>query len=119
MPIIGNKEPLLFVCPQANGKVKVTNRSLLKLIKTRLEGEKGIWQNKLPSTLWGYKTTARTPTGETPFYLVFGSKAIILVEVGIVSYRISHHDKRKNEEGICLHLDLLDEVRVTVEQRMA
>ena len=27
--------------PQANGQVKVTNRSLLKIIKTRLEGAKG------------------------------------------------------------------------------
>ena len=51
--------------------------------------------------------------------MAFGSKAIILVEVGIVSYKISHHDERKNKEGIYLHLDLLDEVRVTVEQRMA
>ena len=29
--------------PQANGQVEVTNRSLLKIIKTRLEGVKGIW----------------------------------------------------------------------------
>ena len=28
--------------PQANGQVEVTNRSLLKIIKTRLEGVKGI-----------------------------------------------------------------------------
>ena len=28
--------------PQANGQVKVTNRSLLKIIKTPLEGAKGI-----------------------------------------------------------------------------
>ena len=28
--------------PQANGQVEVTNRSLLKLIKTRLEGAKGV-----------------------------------------------------------------------------
>ena len=53
--------------PQANGQVEVTNRSLLKIIKTRLEGAKGIWLDELPSVLWAYKTTARTPTGETPF----------------------------------------------------
>ena len=28
--------------PQSNGQVKVTNRTLLKIIKTRLEGAKGI-----------------------------------------------------------------------------
>ena len=51
--------------PQANGQVKVTNRSLLKIIKTRLEGAKGIWPDELPSVLWAYRTTTRTPTGET------------------------------------------------------
>ena len=53
--------------PQANGQVEVTNRSLLKIIKTQLERAKGIWPDKLPSILWEYRTTARTPTGETPF----------------------------------------------------
>ena len=53
--------------PQANGQVEVTNRSLLKIIKTRLEGEKGIWPEELPSVLWAYRTTARTPTREIPF----------------------------------------------------
>ena len=37
--------------PQANRQVKVTNRSLLKIIKTRLEGVKGIWPDELPSML--------------------------------------------------------------------
>ena len=53
--------------PQANGQVEVTNRTLLKIIKTRLEGAKGIWPDELPSVLWAYWTTARTPTGKTPF----------------------------------------------------
>ena len=30
-------------------------------------GAKGIWPDELPSVLWAYQTTARTPTGETPF----------------------------------------------------
>ncbi|XP_023888842.1 uncharacterized protein LOC112000902 [Quercus suber] len=53
--------------PQANGQVEVTNRSLLKIIKIRLDGAKGIWAEELPSILSAYRTTARTPTGETPF----------------------------------------------------
>ena len=53
--------------PQANGQVEVTNRSLLKLIKTQLEGTKGLWPEELPSILWAYRTTVRIPTGETPF----------------------------------------------------
>ena len=53
--------------PQANGQEEVMNLSLLKIIKTRLEGAKGIWPEELPSILWAYRTTARTPTEETPF----------------------------------------------------
>ena len=53
--------------PQANGQVEVTNQSLLKIIKTWLEKAKSIWPDELPSILWPYRTTARTPTGETPF----------------------------------------------------
>ena len=66
------------VHPQANGQAKVANRSLLKIIKTRLEGAKGVWPNELPGVLWAYRTTVRTPTGETPFKLAYGSEAVIL-----------------------------------------
>ena len=69
--------------PQANGQVKVTNRSLLKIIMTRLEGAKGIWPDELPSVLWAYRTTTRTPTRETPFRLAYGTEAVIPAEVGL------------------------------------
>ena len=36
---------------QANGQVEVMNRTLLKIIKTLLEGVKGIWPNELSSVL--------------------------------------------------------------------
>ena len=83
--------------PQANGQVEVTNRSLLKIIKTRLKGAKGIWQNELPSVLWAYRTTARTPTGETPFRLAYGTEGVIHTEVGLTSYRVESYDEDKNK----------------------
>ena len=103
--------------PQANGQVEVTNRLLLKIIKTRLEGAKGIWPEELPSIL--YRTTTRTPIGETPFRLTYGSEAIIPAEVRLTSYRVDNHDESKNDEAMRLQLDLLDEVRAIVEQRLA
>ena len=72
--------------PQANGQVEVMNWSLLKIIKTRLEGAKGIWPDKLPSVPWVYHTTARTLTRETPFRLAYGTDAVIPAEVGLTSY---------------------------------
>ena len=105
--------------PQANGQVEVTNRSLLKIIKTWLEGAKGIWPKELSSVLWAYRMTAMTPTGETPFRLAFGSEAIILAEVRLTSYRVGNHDESRNDEAMRLQLDLVDEVRAAAEQRLA
>jgi hypothetical protein len=82
--------------PQANGQVEVTNRSLLKIIKTLLERAKGLWPKKLPNVLWAYRTTARTPTGETPFRLTFGTEAVIPVEIGLTSWRTNNHDEDSN-----------------------
>ena len=95
--------------PQANGQVEVTNRTLLEIIKTRLEGAKGIWPNELPSILWAYRTTIRTPTGETPFQLTYGVDAVIPAEVGLTSYRLKNYTEDKNEEAMRLQLDLVDE----------
>ena len=92
---------------------------MLKIIKTQLKGAKGIWPKELPSVLWAYRMTARTPTGETPFRLTYGNEAVILVEIGLTSYRVDNHNEARNEEGIRLQLDLVDEVRAIVEQRLA
>ena len=110
---------LLSAHPQANGQVKVMNRSLLKIINTWLEGAKGIWLDELPSVLWAYRTMTRTPIGETPFRLAYGSEAVIPTKVGLTSYRVGNHDKGKNDEAMCLQLDLVDKVRTMVEQRLA
>ena len=42
----------------------------------------------------------RMPTGETPFRLTYGSKAVIPVEVGLTSYRVHNHEESKNDEAI-------------------
>ena len=101
--------------PQANGQVEVINRSLLKIIKTRLEGAKGIWPDELPSVLWAYRTITRTPTGETPFRLAYGTEAVIPAEVGLTSYQVESYDEDKNKEAMCLQLNLVDEVRAAAK----
>ena len=73
----------------------------------------------MPSVLWKYRIIARTPTGETSFRLVYWSEAVILAEVGLTSYRVGNHDESRNDEVMCLQLNLVDEVRATVEQRLA
>ena len=105
--------------PQANEQVEVTNQSLLKIIKTRLERAKGIWLEELPSVLWAYRTTSRTPIWETLFWIAYGSEAVIPTKVRLTSYKVDNYNVRRNDEAMHLQLDLVDKVRATAEQRLA
>ena len=84
--------------PQENGPAEVANQSLLKIIKTRHEGVNGVWSDELPSVLWAFRTTVRTPTGETPFKLAYGSEAVISAEVHIANHRVTMYQDKGNEE---------------------
>ncbi|GFY91128.1 hypothetical protein Acr_07g0013240 [Actinidia rufa] len=105
--------------PQANGQVEVTNRTILRNLKARLERLKGEWAEDLPSILWAYHTTSRIPMGETPFSMVFGTESVILVEIGVPSFRTSNFDKESSEAELRLNLDLLEEKREKAEIRQA
>ncbi|GKD80040.1 reverse transcriptase domain-containing protein, partial [Tanacetum coccineum] len=67
--------------PQSNGQTKVTNRAIKRILE-RLVGynPKG-WSEKLNDALWAFRTTYKTPTGYTPFRLVYGKACHLLVEI--------------------------------------
>ena len=104
---------------QANSQTEVTNISLLKIIKTRLEGANGAWPKELQNVLWAYRTTTRVPTGETPFRLTFGTEAAISVEVGLTSYRVKTYEDQKNQQELNNNEDLIDEVKEEAMKQMA
>ena len=104
--------------PQANGQTEVTNRTLLKIIKTKLDGAKGAWPEELPNVLWAYRTTARTPTGETLLRLTYGTEAVIPIEVGVTSTRQAAFSEEGNEDELQINLDCLDEVREKASNKM-
>ena len=59
------------------------------------------------------------PTGETPFKLAFGIKAVIFVEVGMLSLKQAYYNNHNNNEELKLALDYLFEVRDDAALRMA
>ena len=61
----------------------------------------------------------RTPTGETPFKLAFGSDAVIPAEVHMANHRVIKYQDKDNEEQLRLNLNLIDEVRADAEHRAA
>ena len=58
----------------------------------------------------------RTPTGESPFKLAYGSEAVIPAEVHMANHRVMTYQDKNNEEQLRLNLDLINEVRTYTEQ---
>uniref|UniRef100_A0A2N9FJJ2 Uncharacterized protein n=1 Tax=Fagus sylvatica TaxID=28930 RepID=A0A2N9FJJ2_FAGSY len=104
--------------PLATITEKNVKNFVWKGIKTRLDGAKGMWVEELPSILWAYRTTVRTPTRETPFKLTFGTEAVIPVEIGLTTLRTTFHKEEENEGQLRLNLDLLDETRDKAARRI-
>lgn len=92
---------------------------LLNILKKGLEEHKGICVEELPNVLWANRTSVRTPTGETPFALVYGIEAVILAEVGLPTYWIQHFNLNYNNKGLKENLDLLEERQEEATNRMA
>ena len=68
--------------PRSNGQAERANAEVLKGLKTRtfkkkLEACGRGWYDELRSILWSIHTTATKPTGETPFFLVYGAEAVL------------------------------------------
>ena len=78
--------------------MEVTNRTLIKIIKAKLDEAKGAWPEELPNVLWAYRTIARTPIGETPFKLTYGTEVVISVELGIISIRREAFHEENNDD---------------------
>lgn len=58
--------------PQANGQAETTNKALLSILKKKVTEKKGEWAEELPGVLWVYRTSTKTPIGESPFTLAYG-----------------------------------------------
>ena len=57
---------------------------------------------KLPGVLWAYRTTKRIPTGETPFSLAYGTKAIIPVDICMPTLRTGGIERDQNATNFAL-----------------
>jgi len=97
--------------PRTNGQVESANRVLLRGLKRRLEKAKGAWAEEVPRIVWAYHTTPQSSTMETPFSLVYGSDAMIPVEIHESSPRFLGFVAEESNEERKVNLDLIDEAR--------
>jgi hypothetical protein len=71
--------------PWANGQVERANGLILDGENNKKDGK---WINKISSVIWGLRTRPSKATGETPFFLVYGSEAILPADLMWLSPRL-------------------------------
>ena len=80
-------------------------------LKRRLEKAEGAWAEEVPRIVWAYHTMPQSSTIETPFSLVYGSDAMIPLEIHESSPRFLGFVAEESNEERKVNLDLIDEAR--------
>jgi transposase InsO family protein len=101
--------------PKTNGQVEKANGLICNGIKKRLlaplEKAKHAWVDELPSVLWSLRTTPNAATQETPFFLVHGAEAVLLVKITHEAPRIMAYDEITSTEALQDDVDALNKAR--------
>jgi hypothetical protein len=101
--------------PRANGQVERANGLIIDGLKKRLydanSKKGGKWIHELPHVIWGLRTQPSKATGQTPFFLVYGSEAILPADIMWKSPRGEMYKEGEADEARQLELDSVEEAR--------
>ncbi|GJV66611.1 reverse transcriptase domain-containing protein [Tanacetum coccineum] len=67
--------------PQTSGQVENTNKPLKRILEKTVKDNPAIWSRKLDDALWVFRTTYKTPTGTTPYKLIYGKNCHLPFEI--------------------------------------
>jgi len=101
--------------PKTNGQVERANGMILHGLKPRIFNRLNKfgkrWLKELPAVVWSLRTSRSRATGFTPFFMVYGSEAVLPTDLEYRSPRVQPYDedscKTLQEDA----LDQLDEAR--------
>jgi hypothetical protein len=69
------------------------------------------WIKELPSVVWSLRTTPSRATGFSPFFLVYGAKAVLPTDLEYGSSWTKAYDDQSNQASREDSLDQLEEAR--------
>jgi hypothetical protein len=101
--------------PRANRQVERTNGMVLNALKKRLHDaantKGGKWIKELPNALWVLFTRPTKLTGQSPYFLVYGSEAILPADVMWESPTVEQYDEGISKDRRRVDIDRLEEAR--------
>jgi hypothetical protein len=99
--------------PESNDQAERANQSVLHglkpILQVPLERAAGYWVEELPLVLWGLSTSENRSTGFTPFFMVYGAKAVMPTDLQYDSPRVVNYTEASNEVARQNGLVLVDE----------
>jgi hypothetical protein len=102
--------------PRANGQVKWANDIVLDALKKRLykknDKHPRRWLKELPAVVWGVRTQPSRNTGISPYFMVFGSEAVLPADIAFWSPRVENHDEKKLDEAREFEVNCVEEQRL-------
>ena len=108
--------------PQANGQVESTNKFIEAILTKTVKSHRKDWADRLPKSLWAYRTTWRNTIGFSPYDLVYGKSAIFPIEFEIKTLKTAtkvNLDVTEAQKRRLNQLNELDENRLAaVDQTM-
>jgi hypothetical protein len=109
--------------PWCNGQVERSNGMVLQALKDHIYGNASNyatrWLAELPHVIWGLRTQDSSATGFSPFFLVYGSEAVLPTDVAFGAPRIQFYEEGEAEQTCRIDLDILEGQRLTAIMRQA
>ena len=79
--------------PQANGMIERGHKPIVDALSKMSAGGSTNWVRNLPAVLWADRSTVRSSTGFTPYYIYCGSEPVLPIELEVPTWRILPWDK--------------------------
>ena len=82
--------------------------ALKKGLYQKEEKHPGRWLKELPAVVWGLRTQASRSTGVSPYFLVYGSEAILPADIAFRAPRVENYDE---EQAVAVRIEDVDRAK--------
>ena len=69
--------------------------------------------------VWGIRTQPSRNTGVSPYFMVFGSEAVLPADVAFRAPRVENYNEENSNQAWLVEVDSLEEERLVTYVRMA
>jgi len=104
--------------PRCNSQVERANGLILQGLKAKIfdpiKKYNSKWIQELPRVVWGLRTQRSRATGYSPFFMVYGSEAILPTDIAFGAPYTQNYDEGEAETTRRIDLDLAEEHHLMV-----